>query len=366
MQQTKNTTRVFNFSAGPATLPLVVLEKIQAELLNWHNCGMSVMELSHRSSEFKNIVDESQKNIRELMQIPKNYHVLFLQGGGRSQFAMIPMNILGDFSSAAYVDNGIWSQIAIAEAKIYTNVNVVASGEGSKYKEIPTQKEWRDFSKDAYLYYVDNETVNGIEYQFVPETGDVPLVSDMSSNILSRPFDVSKYGIIFACAQKNLGTAGITMVIIRDDLLNRSVVANTPSMFRFQNHVNDNSLYNTAPTFSWYVVNEVLKWVKAEGGLAALAKHNATKAKKLYDYIDASDFYFNDIDSKFRSRMNVVFRCKTEELDDKFEKQAQLQGLTGLKGHRYVGGLRASIYNAMPQEGIDALLEFMDHFAKSH
>ncbi len=356
--------RVFNFSAGPAMLPTEVMEQAQAEFMDWQHSGMSVMEISHRSAEFMALAKESTDDLRELLNVPNNYRILFLHGGARSQFAMVPMNLLNHKKQAAYVQTGVWSKLAAQEARLYCDVKLVADTEASQFTSIPPQSEWQSCNDAAYLYYVDNETVNGVEFHDVPESHGLPLVSDMSSNILSRPFDVAQYGVVFACAQKNLGPAGVTCVIIRDDLLQCEPIATTPSMFRYQEHAAKNSLLNTSPTYPWYMVSLVLKWVKKSGGVAEMAKRNARKSQKLYDYIDANDFYRNPVAVDCRSRMNVIFTLPTQALDAQFVEQATRAGLTGLKGHRFVGGLRASIYNAMPEAGVDALLNFMDDFKK--
>lgn len=354
--------RVHNFSAGPAVLPEEVLIQAQRELLDWNNCGASVMEISHRGKEFMALAEETFQDLRDLLNIPKNYHILFLQGGARSQFAMVPMNLIDSHDSAAYVQTGLWGQLAIAEAKLFTQVKIVADTELTKFRTIPPQDQWDSFENAAYLHYVDNETINGVEFPYIPNSGSVPLVADMSSSILSRPIDVSKFGLIYASAQKNMGPAGITLVIIRDDLLKRKALAQTPNMFRYQAHVEANSLYNTVPTFPWYVCSLVLKWLKKQGGLEVMAERNARKAAKLYEVIDHSNFYHNPVDRPYRSRMNVPFILPTPQLEEAFCKQAEKERFIGLKGHRYLGGLRASIYNAMPESGVDALIEFMKEF----
>lgn len=359
--------RVFNFSAGPAMIPEEVMQKAQAEFMDWNEMGMSVMEISHRSKEFVALAEEITQDFRDILQIPDNYHILFLHGGARTQFAMIPMNLLDKlrFKKAAYIRTGIWSQLSLEEAQRYCEIDIIADSEANKYTTIPEFSEWKNVDpKSAYLYYVDNETVNGIEFADIPDSPDVPLVCDMSSNILSRPFDVSKFGIIFACAQKNLGMAGITAVIVRDDLLTREPLAQTPSMLRYRTHAEMHSMLNTSPTYPWYMLGLVLKWVKKQGGVGVLAERNQRKAEKLYQYIDQSDFYSNPIDPKYRSRMNVIFTTPSESLDQKFVEAANKAGLPGLKGHRFLGGLRASIYNAMPEAGVDALLALMHEFER--
>ncbi|PMB55002.1 3-phosphoserine/phosphohydroxythreonine transaminase [Coxiella endosymbiont of Rhipicephalus microplus] len=358
-------SRIYNFSAGPAMLPETVLRTASDELLDWHDTGMSIAEVSHRGEEFKTVVKESANDLRELLEIPENYRIFFLQGGARLQFSMVPMNLMGNYKVAVYVDSGIWSQQAIKEARRYCNLHVAASAKSFDYTTLPDQSTWDVPKKAAYLYYVDNETVNGIEFPFIPETS-LTLVCDMSSNLLSRPVDVSRYGLIFACAQKNIGIAGLTIVIIREDLLNCNPLPATPSFLDYTLHAKENSLWNTPPTFAWYIAGLVFKWLKKEGGLSILAERNEQKAKKLYNAIDKSDFYYNTINPKYRSRMNVVFRLANENLNSLFLKKAAKKGLANLKGHRLVGGIRASIYNAMPESGIEALIDFMQQFAKQY
>lgn len=361
--------RVFNFSAGPAMLPEEVMQQAQKEFMDWHNLGTSVMEISHRGKPFKAIAEESIQDVRDILNIPDNYHVLFLAGGSRSQFAMVPMNLLdnGSYKKTAYIQTGIWGQIAIAEAKRYCDVDIIADSENTRFTTIPEKKEWKTFDKQhAYLHYVDNETINGVEFPFIPESNNIPLVCDMSSNIFSRPFDINQFGLVYACAQKNLGPAGITLVIIRDDLAKRTPLDATPSMFRYSLQVENNSMLNTCPTFPWYMAGLVLKWIKKQGGLEALGKKNQKKAEKLYNYIDKTDFYTNPVDHRYRSRMNVIFTLPEKSLDEKFVAEAEKVGLYGLKGHRFLGGIRASIYNAMPEKGIDTLVDFMKTFEKEN
>lgn len=358
-------SRIYNFSAGPAMLPETVFRTAGDELLDWNGTGMSIAEVSHRGEEFKKVVEESEHDLRELLAIPENYRILFLQGGARLQFSMVPMNLMGNYKAAVYVDSGIWSQQAIEEAKRYCNLHLAASAKSFHYTTLPDQATWDVPKEGAYLYYVDNETVNGMEFPFIPTTS-LTLVCDMSSNLLSRPFDVSRYGLIFACAQKNIGMAGLTIVIIREDLLNRNPLPATPSFLHYALHAKENSLWNTPPTFAWYIAGLVFKWLKKEGGLSALAERNERKAKKFYNTIDKSNFYHNAIDPKYRSRMNVVFTLVNENLNFLFLKKAAEKGLANLKGHRLVGGMRASIYNAMPESGIDALIDFMQQFEKQH
>ena len=356
-------SRVFNFSAGPAALPEAVLEKAQRELLDWHGSGMSVMEMSHRGKEFMSIAARVESDLRELMQIPANYKVLFLQGGASSQFAMVPMNLLGDRTSADYINTGAWSKKAIAEANRFCDVNVIASTQENNFSSAPEAGELKISPEAAYVHYTPNETIGGVEFDYIPETGDIPLVADMSSTILSRPIDVEKFGVIYAGAQKNIGPAGLTLVIIRDDLINQDLPESVPSMFRYATHAENGSMYNTPPTFGWYLAGLVFEWLKELGGLEAMAEINQRKAKLLYDTIDNSVFYENPVEPRNRSWMNVPFTLINPELDAAFLAEATQAGLTTLKGHRSVGGMRASIYNAMPEEGVKALVDFMEAFA---
>jgi phosphoserine aminotransferase len=353
-------TRIFNFSAGPAVLPEEVLKQAQAELLDWHGSGMSVMEMSHRGKEFIAIAEKAEADLRELMNIPANYKVLFLQGGASAQFAMVPMNLLRGKKSADYINTGEWSKKAIKEAKKFGGVNVVATAEASNFSTVPPQKDWKLDPDAAYLHYTPNETIGGVEFSFVPQTG-VPLVADMSSTILSRPVDVTQYGLIYAGAQKNIGPAGLTIVIVREDLIGGagrharcSITRSTPR---------NASMYNTPPTYAWYIAGLVFDLLKKKGGLKAMAEINKRKADKLYAFIDASGgFYKNPVEKHSRSWMNVPFTLKSEALDEPFLKGAKAAGLVQLKGHRSVGGMRASIYNAMPEAGIDALIAYMRDF----
>jgi len=359
-------SRVFNFSAGPAALPQEVLEQAQAEMLDWHGAGMSVMEMSHRGKEFMSIAAQAEADLREIMAIPDNYKVLFLQGGASSQFAMVPLNLLGDKGKADYYRTGSWSKKAIAEAKRFGEVNVVADTESEgKFTRAPAEGSV-DFSSDAaYVHYTPNETIEGVEFPYIPDTSDVPLVADMSSTILSRPIDVSKFGIIYAGAQKNIGPAGLTVVIVRDDLIGNAR-AGTPAMFDYKIHADADSMYNTPPTYGWYLAGLVFDWIKQKGGLKAMAEINQRKANKLYAAIDASSFYSNPVDPSCRSWMNVPFTLADAGLDATFLAEAKEAGLVTLKGHRSVGGMRASIYNAMPEAGVDALIAFMADFEKRY
>ncbi len=358
-------SRIFNFSAGPAMLPGEMIKRAASEMEEWHNSGMSVMEMSHRGKEFMSIAGKAEADLRELMRIPENYKVLFLQGGASSQFAMVPMNILKDKKSADYINTGAWSKKAIAEAGRFCKVNVAATSEESKFTTIPPRSEWSLDPDAAYVHYTPNETIGGVEFHTIPDVGDVPLVADMSSTILSRPIDVSKYGIIYAGAQKNIGPAGLTIVIVRDDLI-PDPISGTPAMFSYQTHAKAGSMYNTPPTYSWYVAGLVFEWVKEKGGLEAMAGINKRKAEKLYAAIDGSGFYSNPVDPDCRSWMNVPFTLANPGLDGQFLEEARGAGLVTLKGHRSVGGMRASIYNAMPEEGVDALIAFMAEFKKKN
>ena len=358
-------TQIFNFSAGPAVLPKEVLAQARDEMMDWHDSGMSVMEMSHRGKEFMSIAAEAEADLRELMNIPSNYKVLFLQGGAHSQFSMVPMNLLRGKKRADYLDTGIWSKKAIDEAARYCEVNVVASSKDKNYTYAPVQDAWSLNKDAAYVHFTSNETIGGVEMFWTPKTGDVPLVCDMSSHILSRPIDVSQYGIIYAGAQKNIGPAGLTIVIVRDDLIG-TTIAGTPTMYDYKVHADNDSMYNTPATYGIYMAGLVFKWLKAKGGLAAMEKINIAKSALLYDYLDASDFYHSPIAVENRSRMNIPFTLKDKSLDEAFLKHAQQNGLLQLKGHKLVGGMRASIYNAMPIEGVQALISFMKQFEQAN
>ena len=358
-------TRVFNFSAGPAVLPEEVLQQAQQEMCDWRGSGMSVMEMSHRGKEYMSIAAQAEADLRELMAIPANYKVLFLQGGASSQFAMIPMNLLRGKTSADYINTGIWSQKGIDEASRYCKVNVVASAESNNFTRVPQQAELKLNGDAAYLHYTPNETIGGLEFPYIPQSGDVPLVADLSSSILSRPIDVSQFGLIYAGAQKNIGPAGLTVVIVRDDLIGQTIPG-TPTMFDYKIHADSDSMYNTPATYSWYLAGLVFQWLKKNGGVTAMAEINQRKAAKLYAAIDGSSFYNNPIAIDCRSWMNTPFTPADSKLDDLFLKEAAAQGLTTLKGHRLLGGMRASIYNAMPEAGVDALVAFMADFEKRH
>ncbi|HEY5603299.1 MAG TPA: 3-phosphoserine/phosphohydroxythreonine transaminase [Gammaproteobacteria bacterium] len=357
-------TRVYNFAAGPAVIPEEVLSQAREEMLDWPGSGMSVMEMSHRGKHFMSIAQQAEADLREILAIPANYKVLFLQGGASTQFAMIPMNLAAG-AKADYINTGAWSKKAISEAKTLTKVNIAASTEESKFTRAPAQKELKLDAGAAYLHYTPNETIGGVEFSYVPQAGAVPLVADMSSTILSRPIDVSRYGIIYAGAQKNIGPAGLTVVIIREDLLARSG-DKLPTMMNYKTHVENESMYNTPPTYAWYIAGLVFQWLKRIGGLAAMAEINSRKAGKLYAAIDKSSFYKNPVELGSRSWMNVPFTLANAELDATFLSEAKAAGLVELKGHRSVGGMRASIYNAMPEAGIDALIAFMTDFEKRY
>ncbi|ALP53187.1 3-phosphoserine/phosphohydroxythreonine aminotransferase [Candidatus Tenderia electrophaga] len=358
-------TRIYNFSAGPAMLPEAVLRQAQDEMLDWQGSGMSVMEMSHRGKEFMSIAEQAEADLRQLMAIPDNYKVLFLQGGASSQFAMVPMNLLRGKQGADYVNTGSWSKKAIAEAKRYCQLNLAATTEDSTFTRAPAQSELKLDPDAAYVHYTPNETIGGVEFNYIPDTGDVPLVADMSSTILSRPMDVSKFGVIYAGSQKNIGPAGLTVVIVRDDLIGQTLDG-TPTMFDYAAHAEAGSMYNTPPTYAWYLAGLVFAHLKQQGGLEAMAQINRNKAMKLYAAIDNSDFYANPVEPESRSWMNVPFTLANAELDAEFLKQASARGLQTLKGHRSVGGMRASIYNAMPEAGVDALIEFMAEFERKH
>ncbi|MDM8545353.1 3-phosphoserine/phosphohydroxythreonine transaminase [Candidatus Venteria ishoeyi] len=354
-------SRAYNFSAGPAMVPEAVLQQAQEELLDWQGSGMSVMEMSHRGKEYMSIATQAEADLRELMAIPENYKVLFLQGGASSQFAMVPLNLLGDKKTADYFNTGQWSKKAIAEAKRYCDVNLVASSEAENFCTIPDTANWNLNADAAYVHYTPNETIGGLEFQEIPEVGDVPLVADFSSTILSRPLDVSRYGIIYAGTQKNIGPAGMAVVIVREDLLGNAGDS-TPAMFNYATHAKADSMYNTPPTYTWYFAGLVFKWLKQQGGLEAMAKINQGKAQALYNAIDTSDFYANPVDPRYRSWMNIPFTLADDGLNDTFLSEAKAANLVTLKGHRSVGGMRASIYNAMPEAGVQALIAFMKDF----
>ncbi len=355
--------RVFNFSAGPAVLPEVVLQRAAAEMLDWHGSGMSVMEMSHRGKEFISIADKAEADLRTLLAIPANYKVLFLQGGAIGENAIVPMNLVGGHGTADYVDTGEWSKKSLKEAKKYAAVNVAASAADEGYSYVPPQSTWRITPGTAYVHVCTNETIGGVEYQWTPDTGDVPLVADMSSHLLSRVVDVAKYGVIYGGAQKNMGLAGLTVVIVRDDLLDRALPI-TPSAFHWKEQAAADSMLNTPATYSIYIAGMVFEWLLAQGGVPAIERTNVAKAKLLYDYLDQSAFYRNTVRKADRSRMNVPFKLANDALDGEFLKGAEANGMVQLKGHRAVGGMRASIYNAMPLAGVEALVAYMREFER--
>lgn len=358
-------SRVYNFSAGPSALPEEVLTQARDEMIEWRDSGMSVMEMSHRGKFFSIIAKELEQDLRELMAVPENYKVLFLQGGATAQFSMIPQNILRGKTKACYVKTGAWSEKAIKDAGNYCDVMLSASSESTKFTTIPDVAGWTIDQDAAYLHYTSNETIHGVEFQSIPDSKGLTLVSDMSSNILSRPVDVSKFGIIYAGTQKNMGPAGVTVVIVRDDLIGHAPKT-TPEVFNYAVQAKNESMLNTPATYNWYLVGLVLKWLKAEGGVAAIEQRNIAKSGLLYDLIDKSSLYKNPVDVPYRSRMNVPFILADEALDKPFLAAAEANGLYELKGHRSVGGMRASIYNAMPEAGVKALCEFMAEFERTH
>jgi phosphoserine aminotransferase len=358
-------TRVFNFSAGPAALPESVLRIAADEMLDWHGSGMSVMEMSHRGKEFIAIHAEAESLLRELLAIPSNYKVLFLQGGAIGQNAIVPMNLLRGRSAIDFVDTGEWSKKSIKEARRYAQVHVVASAEASGYTEVPSAATWKLDPDAAYVHICANETIGGVEYHWTPDTGSVPLVADMSSNILSRPVDVARYGLIYAGAQKNIGPAGLTIVIVRDDLIGQALPI-TPAAFDYKQQADNDSMLNTPPTYAIYIAGLVFRWIKAQGGLPAIEAHNRKKAALLYDYLDSTSFYSSPVARADRSLMNVPFKLRDPALDAEFLKGAEARRMLQLKGHRSVGGMRASIYNAMPIEGVQALVDYMKEFEAAH
>ena len=359
------TERIYNFSAGPAVLPVPVLEEAQRDMLTLPGVGMSVMEISHRSKTFDEIIGGAEQGLRELMNIPANYKVLFLQGGASLQFSMIPMNLLAAGQTADYIITGSWGKKALKEAKRAGATNVAANTEDSRYSRTPEQHELKLSPGAAYVHLTSNETIEGVEWKDLPDVGDVPLVSDASSNILSRVEPVERYALIYAGAQKNMGPSGLTVVIIREDLLAR-IPDGLHTMLDYRTHVENSSLYNTPNTWGIYILNLVCKWLRGKGGLEGMQRENEAKAKLLYDAIDATDFYRGHAAPESRSLMNVTFRLPTEDLEKQFVKEATAARLDGLKGHRSVGGLRASIYNAFPREGVAALVEFMKEFERKN
>ena len=357
--------QVFNFSPGPAVLPATVLAQARDELLDWHGSGMSVMEMSHRGKEFIGIHAKAEADLRLLLGVSASYKVLFLQGGAIAENAIVPMNLVNGFKSADYVNTGEWSKKSIKEAKKYVGVNVAASSEDESFTYVPPQSRWKLDPGAAYVHVCTNETIGGVEYHWTPDTGSVPLVADMSSHILSRPLDVAKFGVIYGGAQKNMGPAGVTLVVVREELLERALPV-TPSAFHWKEQAAADSMVNTPPTYAIYIAGLVFEWLIAQGGLEAIERKNVEKSQLLYDTIDASGFYRSPVRKQDRSRMNVPFRLADEALDGAFLKGAEERGMIQLKGHRSVGGMRASIYNAMPIEGVRALCDYMKDFEKRH
>ena len=358
-------TRVYNFSAGPAALPEPVLRQAAEEMLDWQGSGMSVMEMSHRGKHFMGIHAEAQGLLRELLNVPANYKTLFMQGGGLAENAIVPMNMLRGKASADFIETGTWSSKSISEARRYGGVNVAASAKDSGFTTVPARDTWQLDPNAAYVHICSNETIGGVEFPFTPDVGSVPLVADMSSSILSRPVDVSRYGLIFGGAQKNIGPAGLTLVVVREDLIGHALPC-TPSAFDYKTVADNDSMYNTPPTYAIYIAGLVFKWIQAQGGVAAMEARNAAKAALLYGYLDSSGFYQAKVDKACRSRMNVTFFLHDERLNDAFLKGADERGLVQLKGHRVVGGMRASLYNAMPLEGVQALVDYMKAFETTH
>lgn len=358
--------RAYNFGAGPATLPTEILLEVQEELLNWHGRGMSIMEIGHRTADFVELLDETRCLLREVLRVPKNYHILFLGMPARSQFAMVPMNLLSPNHKAGYLVSGMWSALAFAECQKIKRAYCVGSSESCEFTNIPSQLDWSLQENTRYVYYTTNETVNGVRFQSTPNFGEVPLVADMTSSILSEPIDINDFGVIFAGAQKNIAPAGLTVLIIREDLIPSEIGSNLPTIFNYNTHIVNESLYATPPTFNCYMANKMFKWVKKQGGVAALYELNLNKSRKLYEYIDNSNFYYCKVSKSSRSLMNICFNINNEDLIPKFLQQSTSHGLLALKGHRAVGGLRASLYNSMPMSGVDALIDFMKDFAVSN
>ena len=357
-------SRAYNFSPGPAALPLEVLETIREDLPDWQGTGMSVMEVSHRGKDFIELAERAEANLRELLGVPADYSVLFTQGGATMQFSMAPMNLAGPDDTVDFVQTGSWSKKAVGEAAKFCATNVVADSSDQNFTYIPDEDSWDRSDNAAYLHYTPNETIAGVEFHFIPG-GDVPLVADMSSNILSRPIDVSRFGVIYAGAQKNIGPAGLTLVIVRNDLLERAP-KNLPHLMTWRSYAESGSMTNTPPTFTWYVADLVFQYLKGQGGLAAIAEVNERKATKLYAAIDGSDFYSNPVREDSRSWMNVPFVLADPSLDPVFLEQSKAAGLENLKGHRSVGGMRASLYNAVAEDAVDALIEFMAEFERTN
>ena len=355
---------ILNFGAGPSMLPEAIMLQAQAEFLDWQGTGKSVMEIGHRTDDFMAIADHAEQSLREVLTVPDDYHVLFLAGGATQQFSVIPMNLLQNKASADYLFTGVWSAKAMQLAKRYCDINIVCTAEQSNFISIPDKDEWDLDPNAAYVYYTDNETIGGLEFQSVPDVGSIPLVTDMTSSILSKAIDVSKFGIIFAAAQKNIGPAGMTILIVKKSILGETL-GFTPDLFDYSLQAKEKSMLNTPPTFNWYMAGLMFDWVKQQGGLAELEKSNQRKSSLLYDFIDASNFYQNVINVSDRSKMNVVFSLKDENLNTDFLQQAESNGLHALKGHRLAGGMRASLYNAMPESGVKQLVDFMQEFERT-
>ncbi len=358
---------IYNFNAGPAMLPKEVMQQAHEEFFNWRQLGVSIMEISHRSFDFEALAEQVEQDIRDLLHLPAHYGVLFLAGGARGQFAAIPMNIAEKNQTAAYVQTGLWSEIAITEGQRYVPIKIIANSKPTNFTSITEVNTWEDYNESVYLHYTENETVHGLEFPFIPNvTGGVPLVCDMSSSLMSRPLDVSKFGIIYACAQKNLGIAGITIVILNKALLKKTPHSELPSIWNYAVQLKNKSMYNTPPTFPWYITGLVLQWLKKQGGLPEIAIRNQEKAALLYSFIDKSSFFSNPVTPKYRSQMNVIFNLANRQKEALFLEKAQAAGMYGLKGHKTLGGMRASIYNAMPKEGVQSLIEFMQDFERSY
>lgn len=359
-------TKIYNFGAGPAMLPEPILQKAQEEFLNWKDHGISILELGHRTPQFTQLLEHAEQSLRELLNIPENYQVLFLGGAARMQFAMIPMNFLSPQEQAGYIVTGIWSQMALQEAQHLKNAYCIVSSEGNGFKSIPTADSLHIKKETAYIYYTPNETVNGVRFPYVPQIASIPLIADMTSCLLSEPIDIKQYGLIFAGAQKNIANAGLTIVIVRDDLLEKLPTPVVPTMMNYKIQAENHSLYATSPVFNCYLAEKMFNWIKERGGVSALFEQNCLKAAKLYQYLDSTDFYVTTVEKEARSIVNICFSLKKQELEQKFITQAEQQGLYALKGHRYVGGLRASLYNAMPMAGVDSLIHFMFQFEKEN
>lgn len=358
-------TQIFNFSAGPAMLPAPVMQKAQREFINWNEQGCSVMEMSHRSKQYIGVAEKATADLKQLLNVPDNYKILFMHGGGRGQFSAVPLNLSGQGASADFLVTGSWSKGAVAEANNFLDTNIIADNLAGQRTSVPSQSEWQLNDNAAYFHYCPNETVEGVEIDWIPNTGKVPIVADMSSNILSKKIDINDYGLIYAGAQKNIGPSGLTVVIVREDLIGNARLQ-TPNIMNYDVINKHDSMYNTPPTFAWYLAGLVFEWLLESGGIESIEKHNAEKSKLLYECIDDNDFYSNKVELQYRSRMNVPFHLADPTLDSMFLRESEDAGLKALKGHRIVGGMRASIYNAMPIEGVKTLVEFMHDFAKRY